>query len=533
MTATTHVPASEGTPGRRPPTSEADAVAATHLSARDRLVIPMPADRVAGWLGPLGLAIVAGVIRLWHISQPRGIYFDEVYYTKDAYSLLRHGVELDTNCTGPGFVAHPPLGKWLMAVSEWIFGYTDCSGVRHGNPELGWRVASAVAGTLAVLILARVARRIFRSTILGCFAGLLLAFDGLEFVQSRIGILDIFLMFGLVIALACLVLDREDGRRRLADRLERSGRLGADGRPTGGPGPWLGPRPWRLACGVALGASMGVKWTALYTVVGFAALALAWDIGARRTAGVQSPMLAFLRRDVADWLPSFVVVPIAVYSATWTGWFLSNDGYDRHRYGGGLFGTLHGWYAYQHAIWEFHDHLSASHPYASKPFSWLVLGRPVAFYYSSPKVGQDGCTDRAGCSREVLALGNPAIWWVGAIALVGALALWVVRRDWRAALAVVGFLTGFAPWLKFPNRTMFLFYALPLLPFMILAITAMAGLAIGSASASDARRLSGALAVGVYTIVVVLLFVYFYPILAAQTIPTSAWRDRMWFPGWI
>jgi dolichyl-phosphate-mannose--protein O-mannosyl transferase len=80
---------------------------------------------------------------------------------------------------------------------------------------------------------------------------------------------------------------------------------------------------------------------------------------------------------------------------------------------------------------------------------------------------------------------------------------------------------------------MFFFYALPLLPFLVLGITATAGLALGPREDGDGRRLVGALAVGVYLIAVVLLFAYFYPILTDQLIPLSSWRARMWFPGWI
>ncbi|WP_250289964.1 phospholipid carrier-dependent glycosyltransferase [Frankia sp. CiP1_Cm_nod1] len=520
----------------------------------------MPTDRLAGWLASLAIAAVAGVLRFWQLTEPRGIYFDEVYYTHDAYGLLTHGYELSdikSGCDGPGFVVHPPLGKWLMAVSEWLFGYTDCAGIRHGSPELGWRFASAAAGTLAVLVLARTARRMFRSTLLGCFAGLLLAFDGLEFVQSRIGILDIFLMTGLVLALACLILDRDHGRARLAasltdtDNSPLAGRSGKDASEAGNIdlrsisslyktdskkirfGARLGVRPWRLACGLCLGASLGVKWSAVYTLVGFAALAIAWDAGARRTAGVRRPLLAAVRRDGPQWSTSFVPLPAIVFLATWTGWFVTGGGYNRHRFGDGMWGTLHSWWDYQQQIFRFHEHLDASHPYASKPLSWLVLARPVAYFYSTPKAGEPGCASQAGCSREILAIGNPAIWWVGVAALVGVLALWVSRRDWRAGLVLVGFATSFLPWLAFPNRTMFLFYALPLLPFLVLGLTALAGVALGPRTASDLRRLVGSLMVGVYAIVVVLLFVYFYPIMAAQVVPTSAWRVRMWFPGWI
>ncbi len=557
---------------------------------RERLCPPMPGSPLAGWLATLSVAVLAGLLRFWNITQPRGVYFDEVYYTKDAWGLLTAGYEIDSrSCSGPAYVVHPPFGKWLMAASEGLFGYTNCGGVPHGDPELGWRFSSALFGTLAVLVLARAARRMFRSTLLGCFAGLLLAMDGLEFVQSRIGILDIFLMTGVVVALACLLLDRDDGRARLADRLSAAlargsgpppappppvaGSPGADGAGMDSAGsattadstaaansvataksaatadsgaaagrqdrlrelygPRLGFRRWRLACGVALGLSMGVKWSALYTIIGFAALAIAWDIGARRTGGAQRPVLGALRRDLPAWAAMFVIVPIVTFLATWTGWFVTDGGYYRHFYGDGFGAAWHGWWKYQMAVLKFHEGLDQGHAFASHPMSWLVMARPVAYYYSSPAYGTSGCHDPAGCSREVLALGNPAVWWVGTACLVGMLAWWVTRRDWRAALVLVGFGSAFLPWLLFPNRTMFFFYALPCLPFLVLGITALAGLALGPREASDARRLTGALTVGVYTIVVVLLFAYFYPILAAQVIPYSSWRARMWFPGWI
>ncbi|OAA25250.1 Dolichyl-phosphate-mannose-protein mannosyltransferase [Frankia sp. EI5c] len=501
----------------------------------------MPGDRVAGWIAPLLIAAAAGVLRFWRLTEPRGMYFDEIYYVKDAWGLMTAGYEIDSNtCDGPAYVVHPPFGKWLMAASQWLFGYVDCGGTPHGSPELGWRFSSALAGTLAVLVLARAARRMFRSTVLGCFAGLLLALDGLEFVQSRIGILDIFLMTGIVIALACLVLDRDDGRRRLADRLDgRSAGSGGGASGGGGTaaderfGPRLGVRPWRLVMGVALGASMGVKWSALYTVVGFAALALAWDIGARRTAGAHSPVLGALRRDLPGWLLGIVVLPIVTFLATWSGWFLTDGGWHRNAHGDGFVNAWHSWWEYQREVLRFHEGLSDSHPFRSTPMSWLVLGRPIAYFYSSPEFGAEGCSAPGGCSREVIALGNPAIWWGGTAALVGSLALWVRRRDWRAALVLVGFGSAFLPWLLLPSRTMFFFYALPSLPFLVLGLTAMAGLALGPREASEGRRLGGALAVGVYLVIVVLLFAYFYPILAAEVIPYSSWRMRMWFPGWI
>lgn len=506
----------------------------------------MPGDRVLGWVAAFAVTAAAGILRFWQLTEPKGMKFDEVYYVKDAWGLMTAGYEVNSDtCTSPAFVVHPPLGKWFIAASERVFGYVDCAGVAHGSPELGWRFASALFGTLAVLVFTRTARRMFRSTVLGCFAGLLLTLDGLEFVQSRIGILDIFLMAGIVLALACLVLDRDHGRARLAARVAAAGPPSGDASDASRPtlpeatdrlvryGPGIGLRPWRIAAGLCLGASMGVKWSALYTLVGFAALALAWDVGARRAAGVRRPVRGALRRDLPAWSGCYVLLPIVTFLATWTGWFVTDGGYDRHAHGDGLLAAWHGWWDYQQAILTFHEHLGAHHVAQSTPLSWLVLARPVVYAYDESAFGEQGCHAVGGCTREVLALGNPAIWWVGTAALAAMGALWISRRDWRAALVLVGFGSSFLPWLAFPGRTMFFFYALPLLPFLILGITASAGLVLGPRDACDARRLVGALSFGIYLIAVVLVFAYFYPILAAQLISRDSWRAHMWFPGWI
>src|SRR4051812_30484314 len=213
-----------GTAVERPPPIAAE----TLERIRERLVRPLPADGWSGWAIPLVITGMALLMRLWRITRPSSKVFDETYYAPDSWNLLHHGVELDTHSrvAAPGFVAHPPLGKWAIAVGEAMWG----------NTPLGWRFSSAIVGALAVLMIARIARRLFRSTVLGCIAGLLLAFDGLEFVQSRTSMLDIFLMFWVLAAFGCLVLDRDDGRRRLADALP--GPLDLDSR-----GPWLGFRP--------------------------------------------------------------------------------------------------------------------------------------------------------------------------------------------------------------------------------------------------------------------------------------------------
>ena len=86
----------------------------------------------------------------------------------------------------PGRHGRPPVGKWIIAFGEWIFGSTS---------SFGWRFSVALLGTLSILMVGRIARRLFRSTYLGMIAAFLTAFEGHHFVHSRTGLLDLILMF--------------------------------------------------------------------------------------------------------------------------------------------------------------------------------------------------------------------------------------------------------------------------------------------------------------------------------------------------
>ncbi|MFC4537154.1 phospholipid carrier-dependent glycosyltransferase, partial [Sphaerisporangium dianthi] len=206
----------------------------------------------------------------------------------------------------------PPLGKWMIGVGEWLFG---------ANP-FGWRFAAAVAGVLSILVLARVARRMTRSTLLGCMAGLLLALDGLHFVLSRTALLDVFLMFWVLCGFACLVVDRDRSRERLAQWYEGS-RLTEMG-------PWLGVRPWRVAAGVCLGAACATKWSGIFFLVAFAVMSLVWDAGARRAVGLRRPYGGMFRQDLPTGLLGLAAAPAIAYTASWAGWFASAYGYGRN-----------------------------------------------------------------------------------------------------------------------------------------------------------------------------------------------------------
>jgi dolichyl-phosphate-mannose--protein O-mannosyl transferase len=226
---------------------------------------------------------------------------------------------------------------------------------------------------------------------------------------------------------------------------------------------------------------------------------------------------------------------VVVYVFSWAGWFLTDDGWrrscvDNPPWGGQPFpnrcGPVLGFWQYHVEMFRFHNDLTSKHPYQSHPLGWLLLARPVSYWYTSP---------RQGTAREVLGIGTPALWWAAIPALVTCAWRWLSRRDWRAAFILGGFAASFVPWLWYDleKRTMFLFYALPLVPFMCLALAYSAGLVLGRRTAHSERRFWGAMVVGGYALLVIVNFVWFYPILAAKIIPYGSWQDRMWFSSWV
>jgi dolichyl-phosphate-mannose-protein mannosyltransferase len=514
-------------------------------STVERLRVTMPADRITGWVVTLVITAIAFAIRVVNLGYPNKLVFDETYYAKDAYSLLKFGYERnwppDANAKvvagtpdvmqeTASFAVHPPVGKWLIAAGEQLFGMNS----------VGWRVASLVFGTLLVLVTIRLVRRVSKSTLIGGLAGLLLTLDGLAFVMSRTALLDIFLAFFLVAAVSCLAADRDWFRNRLADHLERRELPDLRGRF----GPALLVRPWRLAAGLCFGLAVSTKWNALYVLAAFALLSLAWDVGARRLAGAGSQSPVALLRDGVPAFVSLVVLAGVTYLGSWASWFATSGGYDRDwaanhpeaRTVQLLGAPLASWLHYQKDIWDFHtgDFINhAQHAYRADPAGWLVIARPIGIdAVNDIKPGTDGCTGPDNCIRVISGLGTPALWWVAVFALIAAAILWVGGRDWRFGVPVVGVLSGWLPWFAYDSRPLFFFYAIAIVPFSAMAVALGIGRLLGESRAGD-RRMVAAIVSGAFVALVAANFAYIYPVLTDGLLPYRSWLSRMWFRTWI
>lgn len=498
--------------------------------AHARLISPpMPTDRLRGWLVTAFLTLFGGFLRFQNLGFPtdKGTpVFDEKHYVPQAWEMLRNGGIEDN----PGYelTVHPPLGKQLIAIGEWLFGYTGW----------GWRFTAALCASLMILLIVRIARRLTRSTLLGAVAGVLLICDGVSHVQGRMGMLDIFMAFFVLVAFGCLLLDRDQVRRRMAITVE-------EGWATESPyGPRLGFRWWRFACGVSLGLACGVKWSGIFYVAAFGLLTVFWDVSARRAAGVTRPWLGSLRRDLLPAVWALLVLPVLAYLATWWAWFANETAIDRYLGAQAAESGWHsGWYdvlpqalrslwQYSGNVLEFHENLetpdTGQHPWESKPWTWPMGLRPMLYYYDG---GTSGCGE-GNCHSATMLIGTPALWWLSLPMVAWGLWRMIARLDWRWAAVLVAYLAGLLPWFTNLDRQMYFFYATPMAAFLVLGLALALGSVLGRNRDGYERRGTGLLVIALYVGLVVANFIWLWPILNGDSITEWRWQAELWLPSW-
>ncbi|WP_230009143.1 dolichyl-phosphate-mannose--protein mannosyltransferase, partial [Microbacterium sp. Bi128] len=481
--------------------------------------------RMWRWLAPALITVFAFVVRVVNLGDPHQLIFDETYYVKDSWSQWVLGFPStwpegadarfaagDTGFfTGVGsYVVHPPLGRVFIGAGMALFG---------ADTATGWRIAAVVFGTATVLAVYLFARTLTGSIVFASVASGLMAIDGLGIVLSRVALLDVFLTFFIVLALWFVALDR----RRSLDRWASREAAGA----TWGPMFWN--RPWLVAAGAAAGAATAVKWSGLYVIAAIGVYVVVSDALARRRAGVtQWPMDA-----VRQGLVSFVLlVPVAavVYLTSWSGWLFTDGGYSRHALdtmpAEGFWAwvplPLQNLWAYHEAMYAFHVGLATPHSYASPAWQWPLLVRPTSMYWHQDTVGQNGCQLPGGCTEAISSIDNPLLWWAGIAASVYLLVRFVLVRDGRYALVLTGLAATYVPWLLYPERTIFQFYTVAMVPFLVLALAfALRDIARGPGSMT---RASGQAWVVVFLALCVLLSAFWYPVWTAVPLRYEFWR---------
>ncbi|TMC30118.1 MAG: phospholipid carrier-dependent glycosyltransferase [Chloroflexi bacterium] len=445
--------------------------------------------------------------------------FDELYFANDAHKDLLGQDYFDPE---------PPLAKLIIAIGIKLFGFNS----------FGWRFMPALFGTALIPLMYLLARQLLAVRFFAIAAGVLTAFDGMTFVESRTAVIDI-----IPITLAVLVY--------LLFHLH----LNAD---------TVWRRRWLIvATGVALGLAIGAKWTTL-AVYGTIVVILVFRLIMRWTR--------YDRSTGAVSLLSLALLPAIVYGLTFIRYLTITHGITRLSQPALSFAPFHlslssAWTELREwhwQTWHYHITLTAPHIFYSPWWSWPLDFRPVVYYYTNQRLGIDQSTGSA-LVAEIFNLGNPLTWWAATAALVGlAVGMAALIQDYRTRhrldppeaaqrdragpldrrlYATIFILLAFAAaWLPLSRvpRGLFLYHMLGGLPAMFLALAlALTYLrSLRGALPGIALRISGAVPAYAYLVMVIGFFLYFYPLWTGLPLTPDALNSHVWFafvkpwPNW-
>lgn len=131
------------------------------------------------------LLLLVGLVYVLHlavISLPmEGYIFDEAFYVPAARCLISGEV-----CN----VEHPPLAKAFIALGIKLFG----------DNGIGWRFTNILAGTLSIVVLYLIVRKL-RDSATALMAAFLLSFENLWFAHSGAAMLDIIAVFFMLLGI--------------------------------------------------------------------------------------------------------------------------------------------------------------------------------------------------------------------------------------------------------------------------------------------------------------------------------------------
>ena len=337
-----------------------------------------------------------------------------------------------------------------------------------GMTPFGWRFVNVIFGALFIFMMYYFALQLFKKRLFAFSAAFIITYSFMHFTQTRLAILDTYGV--LFIFVSYYYLYRFIVKQHLS---------------------------LLLLSGLFFGLASAVKWSAVFAAPGFIVIALYLLITAyplkKRFAGYRLMLYGLL---------SYGIVAVSVYTLSFFDIYLQD-------------GSFQSIIDYQLNALNYHSSLLSEHPYSSPWWSWIIDFRPMCYY-------REIVGDR---SSSITVFGNPAIFWLGIVAVLYLVYVFVKRRTLEGSFILIAFLSLYLPYI-FVHRSMFIYHFYYAVPFLILAIIYM--LRDMMNSFPKYRKFYF-----LYLAVVALLFLAFYPVLSGYEIPKSYVDHGLtWFDGW-
>lgn len=165
---------------------------------------------------------------------------------------------------------------------------------------------------------------------------------------------------------------------------------------------------------------------------------------------------------------------------------------------------------------QFHMNFQSPHRYNSPWWSWPLMLRPIWF-------GFERATDGSGLVRGIVAMSNPAIVWPAVPLAICLLVQSLRLRQFSLFFIGFGFLQQWMQWGGSPHSTMFHYFHTAI-PFTALAI----GVAVDYLR----QYKIGLLASYAWVASILVLFVYWYPLLTCHWISDAYYQHHLWLHTW-
>jgi len=431
------------------------------------------------------VVLVAGIATHFaYYSRQQTTVFDEVYFGTYAQDYFSHQYYFDP---------HPPLGKMLLAAStlpggvplKAQFESTPYKGVQPDFARL--RLLPALASIGLALVIVGIALRLGMSRWAAGFAGLCVDFDNALVTHGRFVLIDPFMLLFGFSGLLCYLYYRRKKH------------------PS-----------WLLASGALAALSFSIKWIAVVFIC---------LIGVHYVGEL---IHKYTAKRLLLGIVSFLIIPFAIYFATFAIHFAlmtktgQGDAFMSDQFVHNLEGSrtandpnikgLNTWQKFvelNKVMNSVEDNLTATHPYSSPWYSWPLMHRDVYYYYDS--------------NQYVYLLGNPLIWWGGALAVLVLTCLVVAyRKMWtyNNRLLLIGFFASWLPFL-FIHRVMFLYHYFMALLFSILVAAYLLD------RLKYKREVFTGLLIGI-----IAFFLFFAPLTYGLKLSDNGLQSRMWLSSW-
>lgn len=415
-------------------------------------------------------------------------YFDEIYHPRNAYEIANG---LDMYAT-----VHPLLGTNVMALSIKLFG----------NSPFAWRLPGAIFGILIVFMIYFLARLIFQNHKIALIAEILCAADFMHITTSRIATLEPISVFLILVMFYFMI------RYYYTSFYDTS---------------FKKTLLLLLASGISMGLAISAKWTACYSAIGLAIL-LFTNLGTRfyeyhkakyclnhydeytesqrqEALKIKDTLVHHFTITILWCFVFFIFIPIIIYvlvylpDRVWKqdSWSISNV-----------------WKQCLY-MYNYHTNLTATHPYQSNWYEWLVDARPIWYYFG---------INAQGNSQTIACFSNPLLTWTGLIAIIYCLVKTFYERSEDGWIILVGFITALGPWMLLVNRCVFSYHFYPTSMFVILAIAYLC-------KDLDKSKV-GRIIIQIFLFLYIYLFLLFLPVTCGFPTTLSNIKSLEWFSGW-